>query len=208
MPLVDAKEFFAKQLIADEIKSYLIETAPKAYGCTPQQANDLAELHFNEFRVSDDGKIIHSKTGLYADHPHVLEFFQKNAPHLVAQRPADVSMSDRAWLEGDLTARGILVKRMGAAAAEAEAKRYGLSSLTDMRTKGARPKDVEPPKKTAKTVNPWANDPANVIPTTGKFSPDAITRQAALIKSIGAGKAAEIAAAAKSKIGATAPYRG
>jgi hypothetical protein len=204
MARVNAQEYFEERALADEIKNELVELAPKLWGCTDAQALDLAEFRFNDFQIGDDGKLAHRATGLHIEHPQVLDYLQANSPHLVASRPADVSVSDRAWLEGNLAARGQIVKRIGVAAAEAEAARYGLKGLADM-SKGVRPSDVKAPDKEKKQTNPWARDGKNLDPATGKYSPAAITRQAALVKGLGIQKAAAIAAAVGSKIGDTKP---
>jgi hypothetical protein len=205
MARVNAQEYFEERALADEIKSELVELAPKLWGCTDAQALDLAEFRFNDFQIGDDGKLTHRGTGLHAEHPQVLDYLQANSPHLVAARPADVSVSDRAWLEGNLKARGEIVRRIGLEAANAEAQRYGLKDIADVKSKGERPSDVQAPPKEKAPTNPWARDGKNLDPATGKYSPAAITRQAALVKGLGIQKAAAIAAAVGSKIGDTKP---
>jgi hypothetical protein len=206
MARVNAQEYFEQQALADDIKNELVKLAPKMWGCTQAQAYDLAEFRFNDFQFGDDGKLTHRATGLHAEHPQVLDYLQANSPHLVAVRPADVSVSDRAWLEGNLKARGEIVRRVGLEAATAEAQRYGLKDIADVKTKGVRPSDVDvPDNKEKKPTNPWAVAPENVDPATGRYSPAAISRQAHVVKALGIQKAAQIAGAVGSKIGDVRP---
>lgn len=100
--------------------------------------------------------------------------------------------------KGSPDARGKLVLAIGEDAAHDAARTYGLKSLHDYISKGAAP--VADDGKGDKSVKPKADNPWSAAGWN-------VTRQGALIKSIGPEKAAGIAKAAGSFIGATKPAK-
>jgi len=121
---------------------------------------------------------------------------QKEKEHLLP-RKIDASLADRAFIDGNMTARGQLVRELGELEAARIAKSYGLSGIND--TRRARAALTDDVKRNGDTKNPWANTPANTD-AKGRYTANALTRQAQLVKANLTG-AAEIAAAVGSKIG-------
>lgn len=120
---------------------------------------------------------------------------QKEKEHLLP-RKTDSSLADRAFIDGNMTARGQLVRELGELEAARIAKSYGLSGIGDTRRAHAALTDDV---KRGNANNPWANTPANTD-AKGRYTANALTRQAQLVKANLTG-AAEIAAAVGSKIG-------
>jgi hypothetical protein len=122
---------------------------------------------------------------------------QDEKPHLLP-RAFESSLADRAFIDGSLAARGELIKQVGELEANRIAKTYGLTGLGDTRrARAAQTDDV----KRDSGKNPWAFSPQNTD-EGGRYTANALTRQAALVKANLTG-AAEIAAAVGSKVGDT-----
>lgn len=118
-------------------------------------------------------------------------------PHLLP-RAFESSLADRAFIDGNITARGQLVQELGELEANRIAKTYGLTGVGDTRrARAAHTDDV----KRDSGKNPWAFSLQNTD-DKGRYTANALTRQAALVKANLVG-AAEIAAAVGSKVGDT-----
>ena len=126
---------------------------------------------------------------------------QKEKPHLLP-RQFESSLADRAFIDGNLRARGELVAQVGELEAARITKSYGLNGVGD--TRRARAAQTDEIKRGGAN-NPWSDSPQNVD-RTGRYTAAAIGRQAALVKANEKG-AAEIAAAVGNKIGDTQPKR-
>jgi hypothetical protein len=83
------------------------------------------------------------------------------------------------------------------------AKSYGLNGVGDARR--ARAAETDEVKRGGDSKNPWSNTPQNTD-QRGRYTANALTRQAALVKANEVG-AAQIAAAVVSKIGDTHAQR-
>jgi hypothetical protein len=128
----------------------------------------------------------------------------KEKPHLLP-RAFESSLADKAFIDGSLAARAELRAQVGEIEATKIAKNYGLSGLAD--TRRARAAVTDEMKKSAAN-NPWSDHPNNTVNVNGRlrYSANALTRQAALVRANLQG-AAGVAAAVGSKIGDTAPKR-
>jgi hypothetical protein len=180
-----------------EIEEQLFKIA-KAWGSTDGQAEDFSKLHANKFS-RDRGVTVHTASNLPAEHKDVQATFAKSHPHLLPP-VFQVSDADRAFINGDLTAKGRLVKEIGLVAANGLAARYGLDDVHD-RKRGTRPENIADPEADAKAKNkttPHANNPFH----KGNWN---LTKQAALLKAVGPEKCAAIARSVGVTIGATKP---
>jgi len=126
---------------------------------------------------------------------------QSEKPHLLPPH-FESSLADRAFIDGNLAARGQLIREVGEVEAHKIAKSYGLSGVGD--TRRARAAQTDEIKR-GNANNPWADNPQNVD-RAGRYTAAAIGRQAALVRANLKG-AAEIAAACGNKIGDTKPAR-
>jgi hypothetical protein len=126
---------------------------------------------------------------------------QAEKPHLLP-RAFEASLADRAFLDGNLSARGQLIREVGEVQAHKIALSYGLTGVGD--TKRARAAHTDEIKRGGEN-NPWSDHPSN-LDRNGRYTANAIGRQAALVK-INETAAAEIAAAVGNKIGDTKPAR-
>lgn len=113
-------------------------------------------------------------------------------PHLFIDG-VQVDLETLAFGDGNMTARARLVNQIGEAAAKERAAAWGLKSLTDKRA-GKRPFGNGGNEK-AKGDNPWSAEGWN------------LTKQGSLVRTLGEAKAAQIAKAAGSHLGATKPAR-
>jgi hypothetical protein len=195
-----AKDTLEEALAPYDVQTALYKLAVDEWGSTEAQAYDLAALHHPEFRKDAGGQITHIDTSLPAGHPDVAALIAKQYPHLV---PAvfEVPLADKAFLENNFGARGVLVRTMGEAGALALAKRYGHDSLHS-REKGKRPEGVEAPTDdTAPKIGAAGDHKNNPFSKAGW----SITKQGTLLRAVGREKCAQIAASVGSKIGATRP---
>jgi len=126
---------------------------------------------------------------------------QAEKPHLLP-RQFESSLADRAFIDGNLSARAQLIREVGELEAARIAKSYGLNGVGD--TRRARAAHTDEIKRGGAN-NPWSDTPQNVD-ARGRYTANAIGRQAALVKANEKG-AAEIAAAVGNKIGDTQPKR-
>jgi hypothetical protein len=122
---------------------------------------------------------------------------QKEKEHLLP-RAFESGLADRAFIDGSLRARQELLARVGELEATRIAKTYGLTGLGDTRrARAAQTDDI----KRDSGKNPWAFSPQNTD-DKGRYTANALTRQAALVKANLQG-AAEIAAAVGARVGDT-----
>lgn len=121
---------------------------------------------------------------------------KSDKPHcFIDEKQADLELS--AFSHGNMSARGRLVALHGEGFATERAQAWGLKSLHDTRTKGKSPfgkADANAGLQKGQT-NPWSAEGWN------------ITKQGAIVKALGEAKAAQIAKAANSHLGATRPTR-
>jgi hypothetical protein len=122
-------------------------------------------------------------------------------PHLLPPQ-FESSLADRAFIDGNLSARAQLIREVGELEAARVAKSYGLTGIGD--TKRARAAQTDEIKRGGAN-NPWSDSPQNVD-RNGRYTATAIGRQAALVRANEKG-AAEIAAVCGNKIGDTKPAR-
>jgi len=122
---------------------------------------------------------------------------QDEKPHLLP-RAFESGLADRAFIDGNLRARQELLAQVGELEATRIAKTYGLTGLGDTRrARAAQTDDI----KRDSGKNPWAFSPQNTD-DKGRYTANALTRQAALVKANLQG-AAEIAAAIGARVGDT-----
>ncbi len=122
----------------------------------------------------------------------------KEKPHLLP-RAFESSLSDRAFIDGNLRARAELRAQVGEVEATKIAKQYGLNGLGD--TNRARAALTDEAKRAGGANNPFSDHPNNVDERL-RFTANALTRQAALVKANPQG-AAGVAAAVGARIGDT-----
>ncbi len=156
--------------------------------------DDFLTLRTKEFDDST-GTIIHKATGLPAK--AWIETLRETKSYLFGpQTDEHAELEHAAFVEGNLTARGKLVKA-NPALALARAKEYGLRDLSDF-SRGTVPSNTPTGEKKPTNKgkdNPWSAENWN------------ITKQGALIKVMGLDGAARMAKAAGSHIGATRPTK-
>lgn len=126
--------------------------------------------------------------------PKAKEWIAKNKPHLLP-RQYERSLADRAFADGNLSARALLLAQVGEQEANAVAATYGLRSFTD--TRRGKPQDAPAAKVNGKDVshasNPFHKSNWNV------------SKQGALVRSLGEEKARAIARSVGVDLGATRP---
>jgi hypothetical protein len=163
-----------------------ITDALASFGATEAQQSDgaLVLASLVTLDPAGTGALIVKESGLPLDKA----WLTKAKPHLIPGQ-ADTTLSDRAFLDGSLAARGVLVKSLGEARATEIARSYGLRSLGDTR-KGERPNADGKP---IKSKNPWHKSSFSIL------------EQGKLVKSIGEKAAGEIAASVGCRLGSTKP---
>lgn len=119
-----------------------------------------------------------------------------NKPHRWASED-DSELFIRAFAQGNLSAQGLVVRKLGETAAQKIAEQFGTSL-------GATKPGIVPENYRNKipdhdharpSTNPWSAHPSN-LDHLGRYSARAITSQANVVKNLGEQKAAAIAAAA------------
>jgi hypothetical protein len=161
-----------------------------APGCVEDFKNRLC-LECDVVRGEDGTKFVAKDSGKEMLE-HVLTDFRKKAPHFWhTEAPPD--LAELAFLNGNRTAAGQLVKAIGVEAAKAEAAKWGTDLYSGK--PGKRPSDAPEPTKPQSSLssNPWSRQNWNV------------TKQAQLVRSIGAERAAGIAKAMGCVLGSTKP---
>jgi hypothetical protein len=154
--------------------------------------DDFLKLEVANFDDST-GDIIHKATGLTAK-AWLDTQREKRSYWWGTQTDENAELEQKAFGEGNVTARGKLVKG-NQALALARAKAWGLRDLNDY-SRGTRPSDTPAGEKKPAAKdrnNPWLPECWN------------ITKQGQLIKVMGLDGAARMAKAAGSFVGATKP---
>jgi hypothetical protein len=180
-----------------------VRAAIKQFGGTDAQADDAA-LVLECGMVGGVATLI--ATGTALNDPKSKQWLETNKPHLLPAK-FERSLADRAFLDGNISARGTLVREVGQQEATRIAQNYGLKTLHDTK-RGTRPDAVDGSEKKNGTAdhrnNPWSNHQNNVD-GRGRFTANALTRQGQIVKSLGLDKAAQMARAVNSSVGATRP---
>jgi hypothetical protein len=141
-----------------------------------------------------NGEVVLASTGKPITDPASEKALRQTKPHWFPREYSE-SLADKAFAgRGNLTARGQLVREVGREEANKIAQTYGLHDVADTRT-GQMPRRVDGYEREAQKNgdNPWSAEKWNV------------TRQGAIVRAMGVEKAAAIARAAGSVIGATKP---
>ena len=171
-----------------------IHEAIKSFGGNDSQAEDAALVLLDQC-ATVGGIVTLSATGAAITDPKSKAWLEEHKPHLLP-RKFERSLADRAFLDGNISARGTLLREVGEVEATRIAQSYGLKSLHDT-ARGTRPADaVDGSEKKAGTAdhskNPWGRN----------FN---VTRQGQLVKALGVDKAAALARSVGSHIGAVRP---
>jgi hypothetical protein len=121
----------------------------------------------------------------------VLEVRLGTRPHWAPTQTAPDLEAQAFGAVPSLTARGILLKQLGAAEYAERMKAWGANQST--LKPGTPPAgEVKDAPRKSKSSNPWSDDPAN-LDKFGRYNAAAIGRQSALIRAIGLEKSAQIA---------------
>jgi hypothetical protein len=164
----------------------------KAQGSTEAQRQDAIAILQDKCGMVA-GVVILTATGETLDAENSKKWIAEHKPHLLPPK-FERSLADRAFADGNVTARGGLLKSVGYAEATKIAQSYGLKSVHD--TARGKPPVMDDGKK------PNGADHKNNPFHASNWN---LTRQAALLRAVGAEKCAAIAASVGSKIGATRP---
>lgn len=168
------------------------------------QREDAAIVLRDQCEITDDVLIL-KPTRAPFDAPESRKWMEQNRPHLLPPR-FERSLADRSFLDGNITARGQLVREVGSAEADKIAQSYGLKNVGDTR-RGARPEGAssdDKPKSGDSARNPWSNDP-RWLDARGRYNARAMGEQSRITKVMGLDKASALARAAGSFVGATKP---
>jgi hypothetical protein len=151
----------------------------------PSAAEEYPELHESEFHIDGTtGDLLHNGDNMAAD--KFIEGLRKTRPQYFPDVVADNLQRDA--LAGNVTAHGRLSRQLG-----------DVQYAEWCKANGAAPGKAATVEKTnetghkSKSTNPWSADGWDFL------------RQQSITKSLGAAKAAELAAAAGSFVGATRP---
>lgn len=126
--------------------------------------------------------------------PAAKQWFEKNKPHLLP-RKFERSLADRAFADGNMTARTKLLGEVGEQELTRIAQSYGLRTAHDTR-RGKSPVAPDPNKKingVDHASNPFHKSNWN------------LTKQSALVRSLGEDKARAIARSVGVELGSTRP---
>lgn len=188
----------------EAMKTYLdvesaIDEVLKAAGCSDAQRTDACLVLKSDFTINADKSVGYTprgKTpadGLPIEDARILEHLKATRPHLFPAPIAD-DLAERAFAgRGNITARGQLIREVGQAEADKIAQRYGLRNTADTRP-GKSPEGAPRAKgRDNAPSNPWSKSGFNV------------TKQGQIVRALGIEKAAAMARAAGSYIGATRP---
>lgn len=166
----------------------------KAQGSSDAQRADAIAVLTNECIMLADVVTLRA-TGEALDAEASRKWIAEHKPHLLPPK-YERSLADRAFVDGNVTARGALVKQLGMTEADKLAQQYGLHGVSDPR-RGAAPSQDDGTKKNG--------DPARHKNNPFHKSNWNVSKQGALLKAVGPEKCAAIAAAVGSRIGATRP---
>jgi hypothetical protein len=169
-----------------------IDDAFKTFDSTEQQRADAVLVLRGLCIMSGDDCLLKA-TGEPIESDESKAWLEENKPHLMPAK-FERSLADRAFADGNMTARTSLLRQVGKPEADKIAQRYGLRDMSDTR-RGTPPTDTakKPSGKGHHKNNPFHKDNWN------------ISGQGKLLRAIGAEKTAAIAASVGSKIGATRP---
>jgi hypothetical protein len=152
----------------------------------PSAAETWPEDYQHEFHIeSATGAVLHNGDNMPAD--KFIAALRETRPYYFPDTVADNLQRDA--LAGNMTARGALYKQLGEKQFGEWLKANGLASMTAKYTAPDKPNGAAKSKST----NPWGADSWD------------FARQLSITKALGAVKAAEMAAAAGSFLGATRP---
>jgi hypothetical protein len=152
----------------------------------PSAAEEYPELHESEFHIdTTTGDLLHNGDNMAAD--KFIDGLRKTRPQYFPDVVADNLQRDA--LAGNMTARGTLYKQLGERQFGEWLKANGLASISAKYVAPDKPNGAAKSKST----NPWGADSWD------------FARQLSITKALGAVKAAEMAAAAGSFLGATRP---
>ena len=165
----------------------------KAQGSSEAQRQDAIDVLKGQ--CSMIGNIVAlSATAESLDSEKSKLWIAQHKPHLLPPK-FERSLADRAFADGSLAARGELLKQVGPQEMDKIAKSYGLKSAHDTKRGTAAAGSGE--KKGSNAAdhknNPWHRSNFNV------------TEQGAILRALGPEKAAALARAVGSHIGATRP---
>jgi hypothetical protein len=185
------------ELIARESVIKELEVAGKAAGMVETAVGDLID-RVDQFGAADGGVVVHRDTGL----PLIawLESQKTIKLHWWPQIDIASELAEKAFGQGNLTAQGQLIAELGGG-------KLGIAAARDIAHKwqselgstkpGKRPGNADDKSADAKpklsSTNPWLKANWN------------ITKQAGVVRSLGAEKAAGIAKAAGCVLGSTKP---
>ena len=186
-------------------KDEAIKAAFAAFGSNEIQTAD-AVLVIGSRVTEKGGAFFYNDAGSHDVPLDNLSAFKKTMqaekPHLLP-RAFESSLADRAFIDGNLSARAQLIREIGELEAARVAKSYGLTGIGDTRrAKAAETDNI----KRGGANNPWSDAPQNLDRTGRHYNANAMGRQAALVKANLTG-AAEIAASVGNRIGDTGPKR-
>jgi hypothetical protein len=166
----------------------------KAEGSTDAQRADAIAVLASQCAMLGDVVTLNA-TSEALDTEASRKWLAENKPHLLPP-VYERSLAERAFVDGNLSARGALVKQVGMTEANKIAESYGLRSATDTR-RGKAPAEPEGKKKNGNGAqhrnNPFHKSNWN------------ISAQGKLLRAVGPEKCAGIAASVGSRIGATRP---
>ena len=167
----------------------------KAQGSSEAQRADAIAVLKSQCAMTGDVVTL-KETGEALDSEASRKWLQTNKPHLLPP-VYERSLAERAFVDGNGMARNALVKQVGKAEADKIAQQYGLKSAHDTRRGTAPASDDDASKKKNGAAdhrnNPWHSSNWN------------ISKQGALLRAVGTEKAAAMARAVGSTIGATRP---
>jgi hypothetical protein len=174
---------------------------------------ELAELFVDargdRYVMGQDGKIRHRKSQVEM-HEHLTTKVRENRPTFfgIAEKtkttttttdPAMLELETLAFVHGNITSRGALVKQLGEAGATERAKAWGLRNLMDSKTRGVRPEITK--IEAAKAGNKADNKPDSNPFLAANWNATAQSR----LYRLDPGLCASMAEKAGVKIGATKP---
>jgi len=165
----------------------------KAQGSTDAQRADAIAILQSQCTMVGDVVTLKA-TGEALDSEASRKWIAEHKPHLLPPK-FERSLADRGIADGNVTARGELLKQVGYAEATRLAQKYGLKTVHDT-ARGKPPVSQE--KNNTRNGADLANNPWH----RSNFN---VTRQGVLLRAIGPEKCAAIAASVGSRIGATRP---
>jgi hypothetical protein len=169
----------------------------KAQGSSEAQRADAIAVLKSQCAMTGDVVTL-TATGEALDSEASRKWLQTNKPHLLPP-VYERSLAERAFIDGNMTARTSLVKQIGKAEADKLAQQYGLRSVSDTR-RGTAPTraDDDASKKNIGSAARHRNNPFHASNWN-------ISAQGKLLRAVGPEKCAAIANAVGAKIGDVRP---